>query len=40
MMDPEVPGMETVAVVLEMYQVGGAMAFGGETVVHLAESIR
>jgi hypothetical protein len=34
------PGFEAWNAIADTYQVGGAMAFGGETVVHLAESAR
>lgn len=34
------PGFEAWHAIAGTYQSGGAMAFGGETVVHLAESAR
>ena len=34
------PGFEAWNTIADTYQVGGAMAFGGETVVHLAEASR
>jgi hypothetical protein len=34
------PGFEAWNAIADTYQVGGALAFGGETVIHLAEPVR